>query len=273
MRIFWESWRMWQLPCAMWLVIREMVAGAIVLGCSVVCRWQVARRLESVEAGTGYGGSALRFKDVPLSLWMHTHGFICPDTFGFRKGSYNNKGPSGQERGTLLFCIVAGFINSGWFRTIWPHLGTTGSAIRRHKWNWQTGRWDACMHQLFAWNEGLKSTLVTKVIFQRERERERKLLSVSVSRHDFKPSTLIHRFWVWKRNVGTLNMPQLQVCTCVFSRNRQVGVEGIEKWWKDPHIAQFFALVLALMERSTHLCRQASCGTKSLTPMHAWHVV
>ena len=151
----------------------------------------------------------------------------------------SNKGPLRQELGTLLFCVVAGFMNSGWFRTLWHTLATLGdywkcnSQAQVELANGQVGRVHAPVVCLEWWSEintGYQSHLP-------ERERERKLLSVSVSRHDFKPSTLIHRFWVWKRNVGTFNMPQLQVCMCVFSRNRQVGVEGRRMMKRSTHCA------------------------------------
>ena len=74
-----------------------MVAGASVLGCSVVCRWQVARRLESVEAGTGYGGSVLRFKDVRYHCECTRMDLSAPIRSDSEKGLTITKGPQGRN--------------------------------------------------------------------------------------------------------------------------------------------------------------------------------
>lgn len=87
--------------------------GTCVLGCSVVCRWQVARRLESVEAGTGYGGSAFVSRTCRYHCECTRMDLSAPIRLDSEKGLRSNKGPSRRELGTLLFCVVAGFMNSG----------------------------------------------------------------------------------------------------------------------------------------------------------------
>ena len=79
--------------------------------------WSADGRLHADSRALRQGQYTVALRFVSRTCHYHCEStrmdLSAPIRSDSEKGLTSNKGPSQQERGTLLFCIVAGFINSG----------------------------------------------------------------------------------------------------------------------------------------------------------------